>query len=218
VPLFDLEKTQEVEALFAQPGERRDRAWRERLYIAIGDASMAAGDPQVFTGPDGFPYFALHLPPIGEGFETFCVNHVLEPCTENGFGCVVHDRQGQAGWVFTYGNLWSQRVAGRFDATPADDEGQAKVLTETEHVLVGAPSDELLPPWARKVLRAHLRAAGIAEPKVAAVSRPDRHPSWSLALTLPEGEEAAHRVTWFVPPHMGVLGAGAVGEGSLVAL
>jgi hypothetical protein len=216
--MFDLAKTEEVEGLLARAADQRDSAWRQRFFAAVGDASMAAGAPQVSNGPDGFPYFNLHLPPIGEAFETFCVNHVLEPCTENGFGCVIHDRAGGTGWVFTYGNLWSQRIYGTFDDTPDDDPAVSEVLAKDEQVLVGSPSEGMLPSWARSVLRTYLQSVGIAAPKVAAVMRGQGHPNRSLALTLPDDEAAAHRVTWFLPPQLGLLRADAVGEDNLQPL
>jgi hypothetical protein len=216
--MFDLAKTEEVERLFAVAADQRDSAWRQRFYAAVGDASMAADHPQVANGPDGFPYFNLHLPPLGQAFETFCVNHVLEPCTENGFGCVIHDRAGDTGWVFTYGNLWSQRIYATFDDTPDGDPAVAEVLSKDEQVLVGSPSEGMLPSWARAVLRTYLQSIGIESPKVAAVMRGQGHPSRSLALTLPADEASAHRVTWFLPPQLGLLGAAAVGEENLQPL
>lgn len=216
--MFDLAKTEEVEALLGVTADQRDAAWRQRFFPAVGDASMAAGNPQVFNGPDGFAYFNLHLPPIAQEFETFCVNHVLNPCTENGFGCVIHDRSGGVGWVFTYGNLWSQRIYGTFDDTPDDDPAVTQVLPKDEQVLVGSPSEGMLPSWARTVLRKHLQSLGVASPKVAAVMRGEGHPTRALALTLPPDPEVAHRITWFLPPQLGLLGVDAVGEENLQPL
>lgn len=207
MPPFDLRATDTVEELLDVPADRRDDAWRRHLYAALPDASLASGDPQVFTGPDGFSYFALHLPPAGQTFDAFSVNHVLEACTVQGLGCVVHDHASGPAWVLRYGELWSLRALGRIDARPPGEPGEPQVLVEPAEAVVGAPGDTLLPPWARAVLRAALAAIGVADPTVVAIHRPGRVPEWSLGLggTDELSDELRTRLTWYLPPHIGLL-------------
>lgn len=58
---------------------------------------------------------------------------------------------------------------------------------------------------ARQVLRDALAAMGVADPQVAAVNRATGHPAWSLALTVPPDDALAHRLTWYLPPQMGLV-------------
>ena len=135
-------------------------------------------------------------------------------CTDNGCGAVIHHRDGETAWVFTYGNLWSLRELETLDASPVGDDQQAQTLETEEQVLVAAPSEDVLPTWATVVLRGHLEAIGVADPRVALVARPGRVPEHSLALTLPPDRGAAHRLTWVIPPHLGMLDIADLGDSS----
>src|SRR5437899_12660080 len=115
MPKLDLTKTQEVQDLLEVEREQRDPAWIARFYAAIVDASMATTSDQVIQGPDGFPYFVFNLPPAGQGFEPFCISHVLDVCLENGYGVVVQPKPGPPQWVFPYGVLWSLKAFGNFE-------------------------------------------------------------------------------------------------------
>src|SRR5579864_7360581 len=101
MPKFDLSKTQETQDLFVVAREQRDQNWKNRFYEAIVDASMATTPSQVIRGPDGFPYFVLNLPPVGQPFETFCLSHIVDVCLENGFGVVIQPDANPPQWVFT---------------------------------------------------------------------------------------------------------------------
>ena len=110
--------------------------------------------------------------------------------------------------------MWSLRQLETLDASPPGDNQRAQTLETEEQVLVAAPSDEVLPPWARVVLRGHLEAAGVADPRVALVARPGQVPEHALALTLPEDSGVAHRLTWVIPPHLGLLDIADLGDSS----
>ena len=201
-----------MESLLATVAEARDEAWRRRFYIAIATASLTPGEPDTFVGPDGFPYASLRLPPVGEAFPAWSIVQVAEWCTDTGCGVAVHDRDGQTAWVFSYGNLWSLRALGTLDASPPGDTQRAETLAEEEQVLVASPSEQVLPTWARPTLREHVEALGVTDPMVALVARPGRVPEHALALTLPADRSAAHRLTWVLPPHLGMLDIADLGD------
>jgi hypothetical protein len=208
---FDLAKTQVLYELFAVPEERRDGAWRERFYAAVPDASMAAAEQQVVRGPDGFPYFALHLPRPATAFETFCVSHVLDLCLENGFGCLVTADWEHPEWVFHYGDLWGLKQTGAFASRVVVEPDRSK----ERRVLTGAPSDELLPPVVRAAIRRWLAGHGYPEPRVLLLAEPDARPSQSLVFSVfPEdfADRASfdlfmNHLAWFVAPQLGIVGA-----------
>ena len=169
---------------------------------------MDVGAPRTFVGPDAFPYVDLR---VAAGPGTTSVAGETEWCTDNGHGAVVHDREGGTVWVYRYGVLWSLRSFGRVDVSPEGDDHQPVVLDDPEQVLVAQPTEQVLPPWARSVLRHHLRAAGVVAPEVALVDRPTG--ARGLALSLPADPDAAHRLTWALPPHLFLVDLAAVGGG-----
>ena len=208
-PSHDL--TREVEQLLLVDRPQRDRTWRQRFFAAAGGAALVTDDPAVARGPDGFGYTQLRLPPIGVDFTAYSIDHLLEWSIDQGVGAVLRDRSGEVAWVFTFGNLWSQLAYRSFDPSPADDDQQPSVVgPEGEQVMMGSPSEGLFPPFARKVVRDALLGLGVVDPMVGAVNRASGHPAWSLALSLPADEAAAHRMTWYLPPQMGMLRIEAV--------
>jgi hypothetical protein len=218
---FDLTKTQEVQDLFATPREQRDHSWRERFYAAIVDASMASTPSQIVRGPDGFAYFVLGLPPAGQGFEPFCISHILDVCLENGFGVVIQPDANPPHWVFPYGRLWSLRELGKFQMeTPrprGTDDAAANngdEAADDSSIFVGQPSVGFFPAYARKVIKDFLiQKTGNADPQVMLVTNPRNVPVQSLVFSVFSGDfanqqafdEIMYRLTWFLPGHYGLL-------------
>jgi len=188
---FDLAKTDLLTRLFAQPRATRDHAWRAAFLDAIVDASLASTPQQVIQGPDGFPYFVLQSPPVAQEFTPYCVSHVLEHCTDRGFGIVVEpvDRDAAKG--------------------PAID-----VAKSDTQIMVGAPSEHVLPLWARRVVAAFLtRSAHVTAPAVFVMMQPPPAPPRSLVFNLhPEAfpshaafSAAMNALSWYMPPHRSVV-------------
>jgi hypothetical protein len=209
---FDLQKTNEVLALLATTRELRDDAWRQAFLAAIIDASLASKSEQVVRGPDGFPYFVLVRPPVAESFTPFCVSHILSHCTSSGIGIVVEPSDGAAEWVFSYGDLFSLRAYGTFEGDPVDREGDAgpkvEVVPAGRQVMIGAPSEEFLPAWARRVIAGFLKsAAKIENPAVCVMVDPTRAPSRNLVFNIHPQDFASHEdferimnaISWFLP-------------------
>ena len=55
----DLNKTNIIYQLVQTPHQERDGNWQHTFLENVLHASFRCGDPQVITGPDGFPYFQL---------------------------------------------------------------------------------------------------------------------------------------------------------------
>lgn len=174
--------------LFAVPRAERDAGWVVSLYAAAGDAPMAEAGP--FMGPDGFGYLALRT---GEGTS---VERVIDTCLDQGLGIVLLGDEPRPEWVFPFGNLWSYKEYGAF-VLEVDEPGG-----RPDAVLVGSPSEELLPGWARRALRAELESQGAANPGVLVVDQPGGSPSRSLAFApMPDPQ----RLLWYLPPHLGLV-------------
>lgn len=220
---FDLEKTNIINALCEIPREQRDAVWVERFFDALPDASMATREGQVFRGPEGFTYFDLHIPEPGKPFETFCVSQLLEHCTTGGLGIAVNPEKQPPDWVFSYGDLWGLRHAGSLRLREPNP-GQ---LSQGGQVLVAAPSEQLLPTWARGVLKSFIGWLKVPEPKVLLLVSQEARPAETLVFNVHAedlGQEAfanAQRMlSWFIPPHLNVayVNKGSQFEGQFVPL
>ena len=100
---------------------------------------------------------------------------------------------------------------GTLDASPPGDDGRP-FTTQAAGGCAGRPA--VRAGASRRgpdaTLRSHLVAAGVAAPLVALVVRHGRVPERSLALTLPADPAAAHRLTWVLPPDLGMLDIAAL--------
>lgn len=215
---FDLAKTDVLLKLFETPREARDDAWRSAFLDAVVDASMASTENQVMRGPDGFPYFVLQRPPIGAAFTPFCVSDILDHCTEQGIGIVVEPTERGPQWVFSYGDLFSLRAYGSFDGDPADRDAPrgpaVEVLEKDTPVMIGAPNEEMLPAWARRVLASFLKqAVQVDEPRVLVMVEPSRVPARNLVFNIHPEEfpsqaefgRVMNALGWFLPPNRSLI-------------
>jgi hypothetical protein len=213
MPQFDLEKTGALRALFAVAREKRSEAWIQQFYATVPDASLIGFQPQVQQGPDHFPYFQLAIPDPGP-LTPFCVTHLLDYLLDNGYGIAIFgdaSRTNHPEWVFSYGDLLSYSIYGRFDGDPAETGGSSGSAwgSRGDQVLRAAPSEEYLPARARRVLGNYLRTMfQHPDPKVALVINPKLKPARNLMINLTLAQyrgdrgklDAAMRyLVWFVP-------------------
>jgi hypothetical protein len=210
---FDLEKTAVLGELFQTAREQRDDEWRSRFVAAIPDATLISFDPQVQQGPDTFPYFQLAMPAPGT-LIPFCVSHILDACLENGFGVAIFgdaSRSSGPEWVFSYGDLLSYSMYGRFyvEPEPRSAGGEGKML-------VASPSEQYYPARARRALGNFLRNVyHHPAPKLGLIDSPVLTPARNLVVNLKIHEHyhgnkqrldaAMGYVRWFVPSHYGLM-------------
>ncbi|HYL79019.1 MAG TPA: hypothetical protein VEU96_32815 [Bryobacteraceae bacterium] len=211
MPKFDLEKTQALAGLFAQPRESRDDKWRRDFYAAVPDASLRSFEPQINLGPDQFPYFHLAIPDPGP-LTPFSISHLLDFVLDNGLGIAIFGdstRSGGPQWVFSYGDLLAFSLYGSFDGDPSVLAQAPKPSGGSHSVLVAAPSESYLPVRARRALGAYARKIiQINHPKIGLVDDPQSTPSRSLMINLTladyHGDQrklsaALGYLSWFVP-------------------
>jgi len=212
----DISKVDTIVDLFQIPAEQRDENWKQQFYDAIIDSSFACRDPQVFSGPDGFPYFALMTPQPETSFESYCVCNLVEAATDQGFGIAINPTENGADWVFTYGDLVTLRMFNSFEV-PVEkrlNSHQTEILEHDEQVLIGAPSEEFLPGYVRATLRRFLvDGVGLQDPQILLMNRPHDGPGEQLVFSIyPEDFETEEiynfvmgRITWFLPRHYPVV-------------
>jgi hypothetical protein len=215
----DVSKTAILAELFATPRKDRDDAWRAKFFDAITTAAMTTTESQIIGGPDGFPYFVLAMPAAGKPFSPVCLGEVLEHCTDRGVGIVVAPGEHGPEWVFSYGDLFSMRAYQTFDGDPVDANASAapatEVLEKDTPVMIGAPSDEMIPSWARPVLSSFLaQVGGVKEPSVLVMVRPSESPARNLVFNVHPEDFASpdefgavlRRLGWFLPRGRSVIG------------
>jgi hypothetical protein len=195
--------TEDIGTLFATPSAERDADWHTRFDAVVPAAPMRLGEP--FTGPDGFPYVALHRSGTGSS-----VADRIDACLADGTGIVVYGPDGAVEWVFNYGGVWSYRAFGTFDAWPPGAEPRP---SSSRQIFTGAPSDAMVPPYASAVLRVALERLGV-EPLVMLVQEPDAVPPMSLMFPVYADAYPDHAsydyvmqgLVWYLPRHYGLLG------------
>jgi hypothetical protein len=81
--------------------------------------------------------------------------------------------------------------------------------------MVGAPNDEILPPWSRRVLASFIeQVGGVKEPKVLVMVRPSESPTRNLVFNVHPEDFASpdefgrvlRRLQWFLPRGRSVIG------------
>jgi hypothetical protein len=204
----DITKVQVLTDLFAFSPERRDEGWRDRFFENVVDASFRCETPQVFIGPDGFPYFSLLNPEPGKPFDSFCLCNLAEPATVNGFGIAINRRADGADWVFSYGDLLTYRLTGGFKTPPVPAMQTTEVTQHGEVVLSAAPSESYLPSYAKAVIRRFMQQSlKIQKPGVFLMLRRTFVPPKQIVFSIFRDDFATEtelfnvlrRISWFLP-------------------
>ena len=197
-------------SLLQSPDNQRGPGWLSQFYEAIVDCSFTDDTPQVFYGPDHFPYFGLNTPPTDQPFQAYCIRMILEKLTDDGVGVVINREGMNAQWVFTYGDLLTLRMFGTFEVTQFDPSSGIETVSKGKEVMIGQPSEDFLPGYARGVLRNYLqRMMAIPEPGVFLLLRPGVTPTQELVFSVfPENfasqeifQGALGALSWFLPRH-----------------
>lgn len=188
----------------------RDGAWARKFFETFPQAVLKGRSPQVLRGPDGFPYFALEIPEVGEKFQAFQPAEVIAHCVEKGFGIVLNPTEEPPDFVFPYGALWAYHARKDF-YPPSEARGSGEKeerLEEGREVLVGAPSEEFFPTPARLAVATFLKyALGIEQPAcfvlMDAKQKPERSLVFNVFPSSFESQEhffgALRALGWFFP-------------------
>lgn len=167
--LGDLEKTQLIFGLIDVPRENRGEEWQKSFLENVVHASFRCGDPQVITGPDGFPYFQLLMPRPNEHFQCYVIDRMKDDfLLELGYGVVINPDKGQPDWVLSYRDILNLHLTESFYTTGSTLFSGAKndeTIIKDEKVLIGQPSEFILPAMTRAILREFLINNGVKSPK-----------------------------------------------------
>jgi hypothetical protein len=110
----DITKTHVIVELLRVSKERRDDDWTQKFLDNVQTASFASDSPQIFNGPDGFPYFILRTPEPNKPFESFCIRNLKDFLLENGFGIAINPGENSVDWVFSHGDIVNLHLRNEF--------------------------------------------------------------------------------------------------------
>lgn len=217
----DLEKTQVIATLLEIPREERSESWVNQFLAALPLAAFRCGTPQLIAGPDGFPYFQLFVPAPGEEFQSYVMQEMIAGfLIERGYGVVINPGAGagQPDWVVTYGDILNYHLNGSFftlDSLFSNSSNTEEEVSQGEEIMIGQPSETILPVQTRKLLKDFFELNGIQDPKVMLMMRKNGEDlSQDLAFNItPERFESEEHyrnmmqtVTWYLPRHYSVVG------------
>ncbi len=220
--LGDLTKTNNLYRLVQTPQNERDDVWKQVFLENIVKASFRCGDPQVIMGPDGFPYFQLFLPEPNKSFQCYVIERMKDDfLLASGYGVVINPSQNGADWVLSYGDILNLHLNKTFytmGATPFSSETNTETIAEKEEVLIGQPSEALLPQQTRQLLANLLKLNGINNPKILLLMRhkqgEDGGATQDIVFNLTEkkfADENTYRsvmqaISWYLPRHYSIVG------------
>lgn len=219
--LGDLNKTDILYNLVQTPRNERDEKWQQTFLENIGQASFRCGNPQVIKGPDGFPYFQLFLPEPGKSFQCYVIERMKDDfLMVSGFGVVINPTPDSAEWVLTYGDILNLHLNKTFytsTETPFSRDTSNKTITENEKVMIGQPSETILPKQTRQLISEFLKRNGIRHPKVLLMMRhrkDGKGVSQELIFNLTPAkfkDENTYRsvmqtISWYLPRHYSFAG------------
>lgn len=173
--LGDLSKTDIIYKLVQTPQNERDETWQQEFLENIGQASFRSGDPQIITGPDGFPYFQLFLPEPNKSFQCYVIDKMKDDfLLASGFGVVINPTPNSADWVLSYGDILNFNLNQTFYTTTEtafSKEKNDETIPENEKVMIGQPSETILPKQTRNLISDFLKMNGVKAPKILLMMR-----------------------------------------------
>lgn len=218
VGLGDLEKTVILNSLLEVPIEERDQKWVENFLGAIDQANLRLGSPEVVMASDGFPYIQLQNVKTDESFQAFVINKQLPTILMQGFGVVINPQNERPDWVFSYGDIVNYELSDSFYSNESvfSNNKEQIIIGKDEQILVGAPSDTILPKYLKNQLREFLKHAGIEQPKAMMIARQyeseeDVKQDLVFNFTPPQiandkaFEQISNTIGWLLPKHYSVL-------------
>jgi len=219
--LGDLEKTNVLFQLAQTPTTERNEIWQRIFLQNIGQASFRCGEPQIITGPDGFPYFQLFLPEPNKNFQCFVIQKMKDDfLLASGFGVVINPTPNSADWVLSYGDILNFHLNNTFyttEETSFSKEHNDETIAENEKVMIGQPSEIILPKQTRQLIAEFLEMNGVKSPKVLLMMRhrqDGKGVSQDIVFNLtPENFENENKyrtvmqtISWYLPGHYSIVG------------
>jgi len=220
--LGDLEKTLIINNLLSISLEKRDNVWVSEFINNIADANLAISEPEIIMSTEGFPYFNLRSVEPEENFQAYVIKDKLSVLLQNGFGVALNTKKENPDWMFSYGDLLNYAIREEFytDDHHFSINNQDFVIGSEEEILVGQPSEEILPRYARQQISEFLQYSGVKNPIVMLIARnynDEQKVTQDLVFNITpknfsnekEYQVAMNTISWFLPKHYSLVGMDA---------
>lgn len=198
----------DLDLLLQQPESKRDDKWEADFLSLIPQAKVQIFEEQAKAGPDGWPYLLVKSGP--EGDQPFLT--VLEWTATRGIGLALNTHKMIPDYVFTYGMLWNYAMTRQFVTTGFTPKPGSVTIAENEDMIIGAPTEQYLPMFVRKVMREFMNAQGMARPRITVLSSQDfktvdlLFSSESLNDLKPKDfRPMSEAISWFLPLHYNII-------------
>lgn len=218
--LGDLSKTININSLLEIPFNERNEKWVAEFLENIGESTFQLAASELIIGPDGYPYFQLENAPKDQNFQAFVIKHKLKSfLLKKGMGLAINTHQEQPDWIFSYGDLVNYSLNNEFysDESVFSKKTEEAHIDKDEKILVGQPSETILPKELRHNLREYLVNMGIKEPKIMLIARNYDNENlvsqdlvFNITPTMFQTEQDFKQImasiSWFLPRHYSYMG------------
>ena len=201
-----------IEKLLLTPDERRDAKWSSEFLPRLSVVQFYAPENPISAAPNGFTFYWLYTyapTDFGNG-RRVRIEEVISQITEEGLGIAIAGPKSQA-WFASFGHACYFRVNKTFRVMqrplpPPPPRGSEN------GIYVEAPNENLLPPYARRKLKAYLSEVCAVRSPMAFVEFDPQTQVFTLICNIPDGrwtsqadvEGALMVVSWHTPPNVGV--------------
>lgn len=216
----DTVKTATIQSLLDIEFEQRSEKWRDIFLENIAYATLAIHSKEVSLHQDGFPYLQVKVNDSLNSSSPFVLSQNIQTLLDHGFGLAVgKENSTQLDWVFSYGDLVNFQLNNEFytDGSVFSTENTNLTIDKDEKILMGQPSELILPLFVRSQIKEFLVHAGISFPKVMLIARnyeDEENVSQDLVFNLTsqlfkstsEFNQVMHTIEWFLPKHYSFFG------------
>lgn len=197
----------DLQSLLLVAPEARDIHWENRFFNSLvnTNVNVLSADPQI--GPDSWPYLMTEFSEAA----TESVQRIIHWLHDKGIGLVLNPAKDYPDYVFTYGMIWFFKETGYFYKTADEIKIGVVEIKENSNCYYGAPTEEYLPSYVRKILKDFFLDQGLLGVKILMVSTDNKHFDFAISLESignpPEKEHQgiAEAISWFLPPHYSIL-------------
>lgn len=194
-PQTAIQALHQVAELLQTPYEDRHDEWEAAFSTAFLHAVFEVQDPEHFKGPDGVWYHRFLIPQADQ-FQGMIPGTDLDRIIESFGGIALFGSGEDPVYVFSPGDVISLKLYGLIEAKPNpawDQQPSQTEFSSTSQVLVGAPSDDLLPPVCRRTAKEVMKTAGgLSNPGVLCFTSGDTPPLLCFNLFAEDFENRDH--------------------------
>lgn len=213
------EATSTVMNLLSVSFEKRDEKWVEEFLFNLPDATFGLAEPEVAVYNDGYAYMQFIHPCQNIKIKKTSIREELKNILIQGFGLIIQSSIGRADWILSYGDLVNLYLNNEFYTEDSIFSKNIEniQINQGENLLVGQPSEDILPVFLRQQLSEYLKYAGTKNPKVMLIARnyeDEELVSQDLVFNITpeqfrnkkEYNEVMKAIEWFLPKHYSFLG------------